>query len=156
SAPLEQVESQLLFEPANLLADGTVGQMQHVGRGAQILQLGDGSKRGERVEWQARHGCPLVSGTYQNGQNKSIPRASLALYAHQRLSHARERRLAAGIVRPHSTARWLIAVVAVSLSAGVLMAALVPGWIGADRGAAPPSAKSATATAGSGDAMTIY
>ena len=54
-AALEQLEPELLFQAPYLLAHSAVREMQHVGGGAQILQLGDGAKGGKGVEWQARH-----------------------------------------------------------------------------------------------------
>ena len=75
----------------------------------------------------------------------------------QRPSFARERhpvRLDAG---PNSAMRWLLAVIATSLSAGVLMAAVVPGWIGADHPAVSRSAPSAGASISTGtDEMPVY
>lgn len=55
SPPLEQLETKLLFEPADLLAHRAVRQVEHIGRGAQVLQLGDGTECGQGVERQARH-----------------------------------------------------------------------------------------------------
>jgi hypothetical protein len=50
SQPLEQREPQLLLESADLLADGAVREMQHLGRRTKILQLADSAKCIERVE----------------------------------------------------------------------------------------------------------
>jgi hypothetical protein len=50
-----------------------------------------------------------------------------------------------------------MAVIATSLSAGVLMAAVVPGWIGVDHQAVPRSATSAGASTSRGpDQMPVY
>jgi hypothetical protein len=47
--------------------------MQHLGRGAEVLQLADGSESVEGIERQAGHrASSLVSIPDQNGQNKSL------------------------------------------------------------------------------------
>ncbi len=100
SAALEQIEAELFLEHANLLADRAVRQMQRVGRGAQIEPLGDGTKRGQRVERKAGHRLSvgvrvgvglepnsvilLVSTSYQNVENKLIPLPVLGAYPYQR------------------------------------------------------------------------
>src|SRR5256885_11240212 len=43
------------------------------------------------------------------------------------------RRFAANRGTSHSLSRWVLTLAAASLSAGILMAAVVPGWIGAGR-----------------------
>ena len=58
---------------------------------------------------------------------------------------------------PHSATRWLLAVIATSLSAGVLMAAVVPGWIGADHQAVSRSTTSASVSISRGtDEVPVY
>ena len=58
---------------------------------------------------------------------------------------------------PRSATRWLMAVIATSLAAGILMAAVLPAWIGADHGAPSRSAKSVGISAAqSGDRMPVY
>ena len=52
--------------------------------------------------------------------------------------------------------RWFMAVVATSLSAGILMAAVVPGWIGADGRTAAHAGGSAAVTEQSKAGATIY
>ena len=70
---------------------------------------------------------------------------------------ARERRLDPLNTHAHSATLWLLAVIATSLSAGVLMAAVVPGWIGADHPAVSRSAPSAGASISTGtDEMPVY
>jgi hypothetical protein len=50
--------------------------------------------------------------------------------------------------------RWLIAIIATSLSAGILMAAVVPGWIGVARVQAPAS--DPVSVRQSADALPLY
>jgi hypothetical protein len=47
--PLEELESELLFETANLLAHRAVREMQDLGGRAEVLQLADHSKRRQSV-----------------------------------------------------------------------------------------------------------
>src|SRR5262249_40354055 len=54
AATLEHVESQMLLEAADLLTHRAVRQVQYVGGGAHVGELGDRAKRGQRVERQAR------------------------------------------------------------------------------------------------------
>jgi hypothetical protein len=54
-APIEQGEADLLFERADLLAHRAVREVQLARSGAQVLQLRDGSERGEEVERDAGH-----------------------------------------------------------------------------------------------------
>src|SRR5690242_10684852 len=77
SATLEKIEAQLLLQSADLLTDRAMRQVQDLSGGAEILQLRDGAKSGQRVERETCHGC-LVSAPYQYGQNKSIPMGTLA------------------------------------------------------------------------------
>jgi hypothetical protein len=46
----EQLETQLRLQPADLLADGAVRQVQAFGRGAQVLRLRSGTECSEVVE----------------------------------------------------------------------------------------------------------
>jgi len=70
---------------------------------------------------------------------------------------ARERRLDPLNAHSHSATRWLLALIATSLSAGVLMAAVVPGWIGVDHHMVSRSATSAGASTSAGrDEMPVY
>ena len=55
SAPLEDIETQLLLQHADLLADCAMGDVQDFGSGAQVQQFGDGAKRGQGVQGQACH-----------------------------------------------------------------------------------------------------
>ncbi|HEY4139147.1 MAG TPA: hypothetical protein VGN65_11870, partial [Casimicrobiaceae bacterium] len=48
------------------------------------------------------------------------------------------------------------AIIATSLSAGILMAALVPGWIGVDRGEALARASNPVVAGRVGDALPLY
>jgi hypothetical protein len=52
---LEQLEAELLFEAPDLLADRTVGDVQDLGGGTQVLELGDGPKCGQGIERKLRH-----------------------------------------------------------------------------------------------------
>jgi len=56
----------------------------------------------------------------------------------------------------HPAPRWLMALVASSLAAGTLMAAVVPGWIGAHRGEAAQSSGAALPAKRSADALRLY
>ena len=56
----------------------------------------------------------------------------------------------------HPAPRWLLAIIATSLSAGILMAALVPGWIGADRDEAIARASNPAVVKRAGDALPLY
>ena len=53
-AALEQREAQTLLEAADLLAHRAVRQVQHVGGGAKVLELGNRAEGGERGERKAR------------------------------------------------------------------------------------------------------
>jgi hypothetical protein len=81
SPPLEDLEAELFFEHANLLADRAMRDMQHVSRGAQVQQFGDGRKPAAYIEGRRDI---LVSVTYRNVKNKSIYRGSLGSYPYQR------------------------------------------------------------------------
>ena len=75
----------------------------------------------------------------------------------QQPRRARDDRLVLLNARPHSAMRWLMALIATSLSAGVLMAAVAPGWIGVDHRAVSRSATSTGASTSRGsDAMRVY
>ena len=75
----------------------------------------------------------------------------------QRPRLARDDRLVPLNAHPHSATRWLMALIAASLSAGVLMAAVVPGWIGVDHQAGSRSATRAGASTSRGpDGMPVY
>ena len=56
----------------------------------------------------------------------------------------------------HPAPRWLIAIIATSLSAGILMAAVVPGWIGVPRGEAIARASTPVVDQQARDALPIY
>jgi len=55
----------------------------------------------------------------------------------------------------HPAPRWLMAIIATSLSAGMLMAAVVPGWIGANPGEVESGRNQPPATR-SRDALPLY
>jgi hypothetical protein len=75
----------------------------------------------------------------------------------QRPEFARDGRLIPLDDRPHSATRWLMALIATSLSAGVLMAAVLPGWIGVDYQTASRSAMSAgVSTVGAAGEARVY
>src|SRR5438874_7571013 len=69
---------------------------------------------------------------------------------------ARERPLVPLNAQSHSATRWLLALIATSLSAGVLMAAVVPGWIGVDHHAVSRSAISTGPSTSTSTEMPIY
>ena len=52
---LEQPEAELRFETPDLLADRAVRDVQDRGGGAQVLQLGDCPKCGQRMQGEPRH-----------------------------------------------------------------------------------------------------
>ena len=67
-APIEELETQVLLEPADLLAHRAVRQMQRLGGRAQVLHFGDGAERGKRVEREAGHWLAMLTkmvGTYR-------------------------------------------------------------------------------------------
>ena len=66
------------------------------------------------------------------------------------------RRFAASATTSHSPSRWLLTLAAASLSAGILMASVVPGLIGADRRVVPLPAKQDVIRGERATTMPIY
>ena len=55
SPALEQLEPELFLQPTDLLADGAVREVQDIGGGAQILQLGHDAESGQRIQRQTHN-----------------------------------------------------------------------------------------------------
>lgn len=66
-----------------------------------------------------------------------------------------ERRFTLSIAHADPAIRWLLLIVAVSLTAGTLMAAVLPGWIGVDRATVSAPTKTVSSHRDTG-AMPMY